>query len=136
MRIGAGARSIAIPPNTGIAPPARKNAPAKAAARIIPMTALRVTAVSCASDSQRRERQQREHARALDRHRKLALMLGAVARGAAWNYLAAFGDKAAERAHILVIDLERFVGAESAYLAASTRTPAHPATALATAALA
>src|ERR1700685_1862516 len=129
--IGAGASIIRMPPISGIAPPARKNAPANAAARTIPMTALRVTGFS-RLDSERRERQQREHARALDRDRKLALMLGAIARGSARYYLAALGDEAAERAHVFVIDLERLVGAEAAYLAPSARTPAtHPAAAAA-----
>src|ERR1700691_2615858 len=125
--IGAGASIIRMPPISGIAPAARKNAPANAAARTIPMTALRVTGFS-RLDSERRERQQREHARALDRDRKLALMLGAVARGSARYYLAALGDEAAERAHVLIIDLERLVGAKTAHLAASTRSATtHPA---------
>src|SRR5271163_1888374 len=127
--IGAGASIIRMPPTSGIAPPARKNAPANAAARTIPITALRVTGLS-RLDPERRERQQREHARALDRHRKLALMLGAIARGSARHYLAALGDKAAERAHVFVIDLERLVGAEAAYLATPTRaSTTHPAAA-------
>src|ERR1700691_163672 len=120
--IGAGASIIRMTPISGIAPAARKNAPARAAARTIPMTALRVTGFS-RLDSERRERQQRKHARALDRDGKLALMLGAIARGSARHYLAALGDEAAERAHVFVIDLERLVGAEAAYLAASTRPP-------------
>src|SRR5579862_1171409 len=116
-----------MPPMSGIAPPARKNAPANAAARTIPITALRVTGLS-RLNAQRRERQQREHTRTLDRDRQLALMLGAIARGSAGHYLAALGDEAAERAHVFVIDLERLVGAEAAYLATSARTSAtHPA---------
>src|SRR5580700_10185138 len=124
---GAGASISRMPPTSGIAPPARKNAPDNAAARTIPMTALRVTGFS-RLDSERRERQQREHARALDRDGKLALMLGAVARGSARHYLAALGDEAAECAHVFVIDLERLVGAEAAYLAPTARPSAtHPA---------
>jgi hypothetical protein len=94
---------------------------------------LRVTGFS-RPDSERRERQQREHARAFDRDRKLALMLGAVARRSAWHYLAALGDEAAECAHVFVIDFQRFVGTEAAHLAASTRTSTtHPAAATFTA---
>src|ERR1700689_4494076 len=65
-------------------------------------------------------------------------MLGAVAGGAARYNLAAFGDETAERAHVLVIDLEGLVRTEAADLAPPTRTAAtHPAaTTLATAALA
>src|SRR6202521_5988155 len=125
--MGAGASIMSTPPINGIAPPARKNAPASAAARTIPITALRVTGFVL-SDSERRERQQREHPRPLDRHRELALMPGAIARGAARHYLAALGDEAAERAHVFVVDLERLVGAKPAYLATSARTSAtHPA---------
>src|ERR1700719_2091200 len=128
-RIGAGASIIRMPPISGIAPPARKNAPDSAAARTIPMTALRVTRLS-RLNSERRERQQREHARALDRDRKLALMLGAIARSPARYYLAALGDEAAERAHVFVVDLQRLVGAEAAYHAPSARTSTtHPAAA-------
>src|ERR1700719_404157 len=128
-RIGAGASIIRMPPISGIAPPARKNAPANAAARTIPITALRVTRLS-RLDPERRERQQREHARALDRDCQLPLMLGAIARGSARHYLCALGDEAAERAHVFVIALERLVGAEAAYLAASARTSTtHPAAA-------
>src|ERR1700675_471011 len=121
-----------MPPISGIAPPARKNAPANAAARTIPITALRVTGFS-RLDPERRERQQREHARALDRDGELALMLGAIARGSARHYLAALGDEAAERAHVFVIDLERLVGAEAAYLATTAaRSPATHSAAAAT----
>src|SRR5260221_13486428 len=95
-----------MPPISGIAPPARKKAPANAAGRTIPMTALRVTGFS-RLDSEGRERQQREHARAFNRHGKLALMLDALARGSALYYLAALGDETRERATAFVDHLDR-----------------------------
>src|ERR1700676_4361535 len=55
-------------------------------------------------------------------------MARAVARGAAGYDLAALGDEILQCAHVLVIDLERFVGAEPAHLAPpSTGPPPHPA---------
>src|SRR5271169_3890035 len=55
-------------------------------------------------------------------------MARAVARGAAGHDLAALGNEILQGAHILIIDLERLVGAEPAYFApASAGPPAHPA---------
>src|SRR5207248_9054132 len=48
--------------------------------------------------------QQRQEARALDRHRQLALIEGLGPRDAARNDLAGLGDVALERAEILVVD--------------------------------
>src|SRR5579864_9403872 len=64
------------------------------------------------------ERHQRDHARALDRRRHLALMRGAVAADAPRNDLAAVGDEVLQRLRILVIDRDILVGAEAAHLAA------------------
>ena len=55
-------------------------------------------------------------------------MARAVARGAAGHDLAALGDEILQGAHVLVVDLERLVGAKPAYFApASAGPPAHPA---------
>src|SRR5580658_6609458 len=108
IRIGAGANSIAKPPAIGIAATARNNAPESAAARINPTIALPVTDASPSlskyvCSAQGRERKQRDHPRALYRDRQLPLMPRAVARGARGHDLAAFGDEALQRAHILEI---------------------------------
>src|SRR5579885_525162 len=123
-RIGAGANIIAINPTSGTAPPARKNDPDRAAARMLPMIALRV--IFGRSDSESRERKQCDHSSPFDRYRKLALMLGAVAGGPAGHDLAAFGDEPPQGSDVLIVDLEGFVGAEAAYLSAAARPPPHP----------
>src|SRR6266513_327588 len=60
--------------------------------------------------------QQRQEARALDRHRKLALIEGLGPRDAARNDLAGLGDVALERAEILVVDRLHALGGEAAEL--------------------
>jgi hypothetical protein len=70
-----------------------------------------------ASNSERREWEQRDHASALDRHRELPLMLSAISRRPARHDFAALRDEALQRTDVLVIDRERFVGAETAYFA-------------------
>src|SRR3970040_641518 len=67
----------------------------------------------------RRVRQQSDDAGALERHRQLALVLGAGARLAARLDLRALGQVAAEAVDLLVIDLVRLVGAERAHLPAA-----------------
>src|ERR1700757_3043139 len=61
-------------------------------------------------------RQQREEARALDRHRELALVEGLGPRDAARHDLARFGDVALEYPQILVIDRLHPFGGEAAEL--------------------
>src|SRR5213082_1145197 len=60
--------------------------------------------------------QQRQEARALDRHRQLALIEGLGPRDAARNDLAGLGDVALERAEILVVDRLHALGREAAEL--------------------
>src|SRR5213082_895884 len=60
--------------------------------------------------------QQRQEARALDRHRQLALIEGLGPRDAARNDLAGLGDVALERAEILVVDRLHALGGEAAEL--------------------
>ena len=57
-------------------------------------------------------------ARALDRDRQLALMLGAVAGHAAGQDLAALGHEATQAGEVLVIDVLNLIYAELADLAA------------------
>src|SRR2546422_9589610 len=61
--------------------------------------------------------QQRHGAGALDRDRELALVAGAVARDAAGDDLAPFGEEVPEGGGILVVDQHRLVGAEATDLA-------------------
>src|SRR2546423_10310641 len=68
------------------------------------------------SHRRRRERQQRDVSRALDRRRQLALMPRAVAGDPARNQLAALGDEAAEQPDVFVID-RNSLGTEAAHLA-------------------
>src|SRR5450432_2526352 len=71
--------------------------------------------------SRDREGHDGEHARAVHRHRDLALVLRAVAGKTARRQLAAVGDEVLEEAGVLVVDLERLVSAELALLAAPHR---------------
>src|SRR5688572_19966242 len=77
------------------------------------------------------ERHERDHPRALDRQRHLALVLGAVAADAPRDDLAAVGDEVLQRLRVLVVDDDLLVGAEAADLAtreaaalAAARAPA------------
>src|SRR2546429_5075097 len=67
--------------------------------------------------------QQRQEARALDRHRQLTLIEGLGPGDAARNDLAGLGDVALERAEILVVDRLHALGREAAELL-STREAA------------
>jgi hypothetical protein len=78
-------------------------------------------------DSESRKGQKRDDAGALDRYRQLPLMLRTVSRSPARHNFAAFGNKALERAYVLIIDCERLIRAEAADLAASTSAPASSA---------
>src|SRR3990170_3884618 len=77
------------------------------------------TAAPSGAQVLRRVRQQSDDAGALERHRQLALVLGAGARLAARLDLRALGQVAAEAVDLLVIDLVRLVGAERAHLPAA-----------------
>ena len=56
-------------------------------------------------------------------------MSSTIARGSAGNDFAALGDEILQRSDVFVVDFQRFVGAEPAYLATSARPPTHPRTA-------
>jgi hypothetical protein len=87
-------------------------------------------------DSECREREQRNHARAFYCYSELPLMLGAVTRSPAGHDLASFGNEALERPDILVVNCTRLVRTETADLAPSTATPPRTAAAFASAAFA
>src|SRR5947209_17917866 len=81
-------------------------------------------------------REERDVAAALDGGGHLALVPGAVPRDAARNDLAPLGDEVLELGRVLVVHLERLVGAVPAHLApaespAASAIVAHPAAALA-----
>src|SRR6266699_4784146 len=75
--------------------------------------------------------QQRQEARALDRHRQLALIEGLGPRDAARNDLAGLGDVALERAEILVVDRLHALGGEAAELLTTREAAAAAAAAAA-----
>ena len=68
--------------------------------------------------------QQSEKARALDRLRELALLLGGDRGDAARHDLAALGDVALQQPHVLVVDLRRIGAGERTGLAAAEERPA------------
>src|SRR5690606_27132364 len=67
-------------------------------------------------------RQQREEARALDRHRKLALEIALGAGDAAGHDLAGLGNVALERGQVLVVDRLHAIGGEAAEFLAADET--------------
>src|SRR5262245_8375052 len=68
--------------------------------------------------------QKTKEPRALDRSRKLALLLGRHGRDAARHHLAPLGDVTLQELHVLVVDLRRLVPGEGAGLpAAVERAP-------------
>src|SRR5512142_3545811 len=75
------------------------------------------------SGARHRVRQDGQHARALDGGRHLALVEGAVAADAARDDLSALGEEVLELALVLVVDLQRLVGAEAAHLAPAEAAP-------------
>src|SRR5262249_33139937 len=108
-------------------------ASAKNAARSAPAirTMISLPRPTARPSSESREGQQRDYPRALNRDRELALMPCAVARGSAGHDFAPFGDEVLERTHVLVIDLERLVGTESAHFTAPAAGSSAHASALA-----
>src|SRR5438445_794005 len=75
--------------------------------------------------------QQRQEARALDRHRQLTLIEGLGPGDAARNDLAGLGDVALERAEILVVDRLHALGREAAELLTTREAAAAAAAAAA-----
>src|SRR5690348_8083617 len=93
-------------------------------------TCLRVSVVGLVLP--RRERQQRDVARALDGRGQLPLVRRAYTGQPAGHDLAAFSDKLREQAHVFVIDVINLFHAELANLLASEKfspalTPSRPA---------
>src|SRR6266511_3718236 len=80
--------------------------------------------IAFSSGARDRVGQDRQHAGALDGRRHLALVEGAVAADAARDDLAALGEEVLELTLVLVVDLQRLVGAETAHLAPAEAAPA------------
>src|SRR6266536_2890429 len=80
--------------------------------------------IAFSSGARDRVRQDRQHARALDGGRDLALVERAVAAVPPRDDLAALGQEVLELPLVLVVDLERLVGAEAAHLAPPEAAPA------------
>src|SRR6185295_13409055 len=76
------------------------------------------------SSAHRRERQQRDAARALDRGRQPTLVPRAVAGDPAGDDLPAIADEAPEHAGVLVVDADALLGAEPTHLAPAGAAPA------------
>src|SRR5262245_50584858 len=83
------------------------------------MSSLRITSMSSSSSlERRRERQQRDVPRLLDRVRQPPLVRSAHARNAAGDDLAPFRHERVQQLHVLVIDVVDLLDAETAHLLA------------------
>jgi hypothetical protein len=69
----------------------------------------------------RREGQNGDITRSLDRRCHLSLMLRAVARNSAGDDFTPLGDEVSQNPRVLIVDIELLIGAESTYLSPDKR---------------